>query len=289
LIDGNEKYVIETHSISYVPSATVLYLLRSLKRPRAPVPLLALGNSNEDSPKGVSFGRTAHGLFDVNKPVQFHAIPAVDSEVHEIGEIVGRGAEVLAGNTDAHTTAGIEYRRGAASEASFKDHRLKDYRIIHIAAHGFADPKFPERSGLFLGFDQARREDGLLQVREIRDLRLNADLVTLSACDTGAGKLEGQNGVASIVQAFLFAGARSVVASLWTADDVFTAELMTRFYGNLAAGQSVADALRGAKLGMIHEFGPRVVPLLWAGLFVSGDPSISISFKNANTHYSRIN
>jgi CHAT domain-containing protein/Tfp pilus assembly protein PilF len=289
LIDGNERYVIETHSISYVPSATVLYLLRSFKRPHAPVPLLALGNSNEASPKGVSFGRAAHGLFDVNKPVQFHAIPAVDSEVHEIGEIVGKGAEVLAGNTDAHPTTGIEYGRGVASEASFKDHRLKDYRIIHIAAHGFADPKFPERSGLFLGFDQVRREDGLLQVREIRDLRLNAELVTLSACDTGAGKLEGQNGVASIVQAFLFAGARSVVASLWTADDVFTAELMTRFYANLAAGQSVAAALRGAKLDMIHEFGPRVVPLLWAGLFVSGDPSISISFKNANTHYGRIN
>ncbi|MGH9773242.1 MAG: CHAT domain-containing protein, partial [Candidatus Acidiferrales bacterium] len=230
LVDENGRYAIETHSISYVPSATVLYLLRSLKRPRAPMPLLAVGNSNERSPKGNSYGRAARGLFDINTPVQFHAIPAVDTEIHEIAAIAGAGAEVLTGR--------------AASEAAFKEHRLKDYRVIHIAAHGFADLKFPERSGIFLGFDRARREDGLLQVREIRNLRLNADLVTLSACDTGAGKLEGQNGVASIVQAFLFAGARSVVASLWTADDVFTAELMARFYQNLADGQSVGEALR---------------------------------------------
>lgn len=239
------------------------------------MPLLAVGNSNERSPKKNSYGRAARGLFDINTPVQFHAIPAVDTEIHEIAGIAGGGAEVLTGR--------------AASEAAFKEYRLKDYRVIHIAAHGFADLKFPERSGLFLGFDQARRDDGLLQVREIRNLRLDADLVTLSACDTGAGKLEGQNGVASIVQAFLFAGARSVVASLWTADDVFTAELMARFYQNLAHGQSVSEALRGAKLAMIHQFAPRAVPLLWAGLFVSGDPSVSVSFKNANTQHSRIN
>jgi CHAT domain-containing protein len=267
----------------------VLYLLRSLERPHARLPLLALGNSNEGSPRRPSFGRAAHGVFDVDAPMQLPAIPAVDTEVHQIGEIVGTGAEVLAGNGDDHMAAGANYGQGPASEASFKDHRPEDYRVIHIAAHGFADPKFPERSGLFLGFDKAGREDGLLQAREIRDLRLKAELVTLSACDTGAGKLEGQNGVASIVQAFLFAGARSVVASLWTADDVFTAELMARFYRNLAAGQTVGDALRAAKLAMLRQFGERAMPLLWAGLFVSGDPVVSISFKNANTQYSRIN
>lgn len=140
-----------------------------------------------------------------------------------------------------------------------------------------------------LGFDQARREDGLLQVREIRDLQLNADLVTLSACDTGAGKLEGQNGVASVVQAFLFAGSRSVVASLWTADDIFTAELMNQFYTRLATGMAVGEALTDAKLAMIHRLGQKAVPVLWAGFFVTGDPSATISMNNGNTQHSSIN
>jgi CHAT domain-containing protein len=188
----------------------------------------------------------------------------VDGEVREIAQITGADGSILLDSD--------------ASEASFKNRDLRKYRVIHIAAHGFADVKFPERSGLLLGFDHANREDGLLQVREIRDLHLLADLVTLSACDAGAGKLQGQNGVASIVQAFLFAGARSVVASLWTADDTFTAALMAQFYEGLSAGLPVGEALRKAKLEMIDRFGDKAQPLFWAGFFVTGDPSAQVRF-----------
>lgn len=274
LIDDDGKYVIESHIVSYVPSATIIYLLRTLKRPDPPSLLLAIGNSNRSSSGASSFSRAAHGLFDVQPPSPFRALPAVDLEVHEISTAIP-GTKMLAGPS--------------ASEAEFKANKLSEYRVIHIAAHGYADLKFPERSGLLLGFDQAHREDGLLQVREIRDLQLNADLVTLSACDAGVGKLEGQNGVASIVQAFLFAGSRSVIASLWTADDIFTAELMEQFYARLADGSAVGDALRDAKLAMIHRFGQKAVPLLWAGFFVTGDPSATISMNNGNTQHSRIN
>jgi CHAT domain-containing protein len=142
---------------------------------------------------------------------------------------------------------------------------------------------------LFLGFDHVKHDDGLLQIREIRDLRLRADLVTLSACDAGAGKLEGQNGIASIVQAFLFAGARSVVASMWTADDTFTAALMARFYRDLAAGMPVGKALRTAKLEMIDRFGAKAVPLLWAGFFATGDPATHILVSKRNDKYQTAN
>jgi len=81
-----------------------------------------------------------------------------------------------------------------------------------------ADTHFPDRAALVLG-SSSSGEDGLLQVREIRDLELRADLVTLSACDTGNGKLLGQEGIASLERAFLLAGAKAVIASLWTADD----------------------------------------------------------------------
>jgi CHAT domain len=85
----------------------------------------------------------------------------------------------------------------------------------HIAAHGIASAKFPGRAALVLGNDPKSGEHGLLQVREIRDLNLAADLVTLPAYDTGVGALEGEEGIANRVRAFLFAGAKSVVASLW--------------------------------------------------------------------------
>jgi CHAT domain-containing protein len=105
-----------------------------------------------------------------------------------------------------------------SGHAAFKSMPLGDLRVIHLAAHGVADSQFPDRAALVLGKTAATVEDGLL-VREIRDLSLNAELVTLSACDTGNGRLLGEEGIASLERAFLFAGAKSVIASLWTADD----------------------------------------------------------------------
>ena len=95
--------------------------------------------------------------------------------------------------------------------------------------------------------------------------------MTLSACDTGTGVTHGQEGVSSLVRPFLAAGARTVVANLWTADDAFSLSLMREFYRRLATGADVADALRGAKLRMIELFGPQAVPKLWSGVLAYGD------------------
>ena len=102
-------------------------------------------------------------------------------------------------------------------------------------------------------------------------MRLNADLVTLAACDGVSGKVEGQEGVASLARPFLVAGARSVVANLWGANDEFSRTLMKRFYTRLATGQDVGSALRQAKLEMIDLFGYRATPYLWGGFIVMGD------------------
>jgi CHAT domain-containing protein len=160
-----------------------------------------------------------------------------------------------------------------ATEAAFKAQPLADFEIIHIAAHGIASPKFPDRAALVLRSDPKSGEDGLLQVREIRDLRLNADLVTLSACDTGVGALEGEEGIANLVRAFLFAGAKSVVASLWTANDPSTRTLMERFYRYIADGEDKGSALRHAQMDLIAEFGERALPFYWAGFSLVGDGS----------------
>ena len=96
---------------------------------------------------------------------------------------------------------------------------------------------------------------------------------TLSACDTGVGRLEGEEGVAHLGRAFRFAGARSVVATLWTADDPSTRTLMERFYRHLADGEDKGSALRHAQMDLLAEFGNRAVPFYWAGFIMVGDGS----------------
>jgi CHAT domain-containing protein len=122
-----------------------------------------------------------------------------------------------------------------------------------------------------LGVDPNSHDDGLLQVREIIRLRFNADLVTLSACNTGVGKLQGEEGVTNLVEAFLVSGAKAVVASLWSADDMYTSDLMERFYTHIAEGQDKAAALRQAKLDLLAKFGRQVPPYYWGAFVLTGD------------------
>src|SRR5207244_11876715 len=145
-----------------------------------------------------------------------------------------------------------------ATETELNKEPLNQFRIFHLAVHGFADTQYPERSALVLGADPKSGDDGLLQVREIIRLRLNAELTTLSACDTGVGKLQGQEGISNLVEAFLVAGSKSVVASLWSAADTSASSLMEDFYERLARGEPTSLALRNAKLNLLAKFGDQL-------------------------------
>lgn len=116
-----------------------------------------------------------------------------------------------------------------------------------------------------LGEDPAKRDDGLLQAREIRALHLSADLVLLSACDTGTGRLQGEEGTASLERAFLYAGAGSVLASLWTANDIYSATLMRHFYHQLAQGRDGGRALQVAKVELNQDFRSQAYLFYWPG------------------------
>jgi CHAT domain-containing protein len=157
----------------------------------------------------------------------------------------------------------------AATEDAVKRQALADYQVVHFAVHGLPSSKFPARAALLL--HPGASDDGVLQAREILLLRLNATLVTLSACDTGSGSRHGQDGPSSLVRPFLASGARSVVANLWAADDTFSLALMREFYRRLAAGTDVPESLRDAKAHMIKSFGPQALPRLWSGVVVYGD------------------
>src|SRR5262249_44243451 len=121
-----------------------------------------------------------------------------------------------------------------ASESMVKAN-LSRHKILHFAAHAFIDEGHPEFSGLAFSrpMDPGSDDNGILQVYEILNLRIRADLVVLSACDTGLGKgMEGE-GLVGLTQAFLYAGARGLVVSLWPVQDRSTAELMIRFHREL--------------------------------------------------------
>jgi CHAT domain-containing protein len=162
--------------------------------------------------------------------------------------------------------------KDAATEAALKRLPLSQYRVLHLSLHSAIDDEFPDRSALVFPSGKGDGEDGLLQAREILSLHLKADLVTLSACDAGSGQMEGIAGMNSLVQAFLMAGSRSVVASVWAAEDTSTAALMRRFYAKLREGFDKAEALTLAKRELLQTRGSDATPYFWAGFRLVGDP-----------------
>jgi CHAT domain-containing protein len=162
------------------------------------------------------------------------------------------------------------------SESAIKSLLVEDYDILHFAVHGASDPSFPDRSALLFGPQIDAMDDGIFQAWEISRFRLKTDLVVLSACDTATGKVLEQEGISNLVKAFLLAGARSVVASIWPMEDRSTAELMSRFYSYLAEGMDKGSALRQAKLDFIKEYKGNALPKYWAGMLMVGESSDSL-------------
>jgi CHAT domain-containing protein/tetratricopeptide (TPR) repeat protein len=151
--------------------------------------------------------------------------------------------------------------------------RLKDYRILHFATHSLIDNSEPELSGLALSQVDAAghpRTDGFLRLHEIYDLDLSADLVVLSACETGNGEEVRGEGLVSLTRAFMYAGVPQMIVSLWKVDDLSTSELMVRFYREyLDEGESAPRALREAQRSMYCD--PQwTEPYHWAGFIFLG-------------------
>ena len=150
----------------------------------------------------------------------------------------------------------------------------KDARYLHFASHGLLDERFPLNSGLALTIPNEMKEgqdNGILQAWEIFErVRIDADLVVLSACETGLGKEMGGEGLVGLTRAFEYAGARSVLASLWSVADETTAALMKRFYGYLKAGQTKDAALRQAQVDLIRG-SEASHPFYWAAFQLNGD------------------
>jgi CHAT domain-containing protein len=170
--------------------------------------------------------------------------------------------------------------KGNASERSIKSGELQNYKYIHFATHGFVNSEKPELSGLLLAqvADSINeQEDGILYSGEIFNLKLNADLVVLSACETGLGQIKKGEGIIGLTRALLYAGAKNLMVSLWQVSDQSTSDLMISFYKNLLDEKSArlsnsvrfAPLLQQAKLKMINE-AKFAHPFYWSPFILIG-------------------
>jgi CHAT domain-containing protein/Tfp pilus assembly protein PilF len=254
------KYLVESYKISYAPSASSLINLLTRKREaKIKKDLLAFADPVYTFKETPGLKIDAERIlrdFYLDQGFSLHPLKYSGIEVKKISKLIKKGARDI-------------YTKHEAKEETVKKLSLKDYKIIHFATHGLLDEEVVGRSGLVLTLDNDPQEDGFYQVREIYNNRLNANLVVLSACQTGKGKLEKGEGVSGLSRAFLHAGAESVVVSLWNINDKSTALFMTFFYEYLVQGKTKVEALRLAKLKMINNQYSH--PYYWAAFVLIGD------------------
>jgi CHAT domain-containing protein len=250
LRDPAGRYVVESAAVSYAPSLTVLR--ETLRRPTSgrPATLLAMGKADF----GAKGARPAVALMSGLDP-----LPDAERQVRQIG--------ALYGPERSSTWLGVEAR-----EDRFKAEAPR-HSVLHLATHGLLDQTSPLYSHVVLSpGGTGSSDDGLLEAWEVLDLKLDADLVVLSACETGRGRIAPGEGIVGTMWAFFVAGSRALLVSQWKVESASTTELMTAFHRRLAQGSGAkAEHLRQASLGLLRD--PRYAhPFYWAGFVLVGNP-----------------
>ena len=244
---GTSHYLIELCPVTYVTSATLLTASTAgggrgptgAKRPPAATRVIAFGDPTLASARGTDLAGAGRTRPDA--PEGLSPLPNARREAEGLRALF-RDARVFLGDE--------------ATEARFFD-EATGARIIHVAAHAFVDDHHPGFSGIVLAATPAAAtpslaDDGLVQADEVMQHALDAELVTLSACETGGGALLRGEGIVGLARAFRIAGAHNLVVSLWKVDDAATASLMQQFYEEIARGSAPTAALRAAKLAMLQ-------------------------------------
>jgi CHAT domain-containing protein len=257
------RYLVEDFAVSYAPSATVLAELapgRIGSARASEADLIVFANAARadlavfpSGSAGVPFGvRTPEN----DRGLVPDGLPFSVAEARAISAYAGSGSRMLV--------------NAEASEHQVKQLALDRYRVVHFAAHGLVSERAPLRSALVLAPGHPA-EDGFLQAREIYGLKLAAELVVLSGCQTARGGILAGEGVLGLARACVYAGAQAVLASLWNVNDRGTASFMEEFYKQLAQGQPKAQALRSAKLQVLRD-APDASPRHWAAFVLIGHP-----------------
>jgi CHAT domain-containing protein len=261
LADG--RYVLERYTIGVAPSAAILAAL--WHHPGAVSP------SADRTVRLLAFGDPTFARNAAASPAQPEAFAAPDSG-EQFPRLEGSGREA---RLVARYSPDAEVRLGDAASAGYLKHAaLEQFRVIHFATHAVVDERSAARTVLALAPDSS--ENGLVGPGDLAALTIPADLVVLSGCRTAGGVLVEGEGVQGLTAPLMQAGARSVVASQWRVGDRGTIPFIQAFYGALAAGLPVGDALRSAKLDALRRGAPAKE---WAAFTVVGDPLVRIPLR----------
>jgi hypothetical protein len=295
--------LIVEHEIVSLPSASTLAVLRQEVKDRGlapktlavladPVfertdPRLKRGDGQEDakakqetSPTGTAAERTGAALpsgdgrrglhLMLDKAAKDSGMTGTELEIPRLPGTRREAEQILALVPAASSKRAFDFM---VSRATATSEELSQYRYVHFATHGFLDSQHPELSGILLSMfdEQGQPQDGFLRAHEVFNLKLPAELVVLSACQTGLGKEIRGEGLVGLTRGFMYAGAPRVLVSLWSVSDLGTAELMTRFYrGMLKEGKRPAEALQAAQVSMLKEK-QFAAPYFWAAFTLQGE------------------
>jgi CHAT domain-containing protein len=249
-------FLVEEKTITYTHSATLFATPPAAKGKLAPEALFLAAPVFSG---GVKFQSSLLGAGD--GMISFSELRGTGREAVAIDRLFDANRRARAGK--------VELLLGEAStERALKEIGLNQFRYVHLATHGYANPVHPSLSGLLL--HPGNGEDGILHVGEVLGLELNAEMVVLSACRTAIAASKNGKGLMSLTGAFLYAGTNTVVASLWNSDDAYTAATMAHFYNNILSGQPKAEALRQAKLKLMEDPEVAARPGLWAPFILIG-------------------
>lgn len=239
LVDDSGRCLVEKYDISYAPSAATLDRLRHRNSPRA----------------------RGEQIVAIGAPEFYNSIDSLPHSRHEVmmlSDVFGADA--------VRTYLGTE-----ADKTRFKQQSFNGVRYLHLATHGISDERRPDRSALWLASEAPDSPPGLLLASEIAAMEIPVDLVFLSACRSGSGLRFPGEGVMSLAQPFLVAGANSVVVSHWNVDDRGAVELVAAFYEQLNRGYAKAEALAKAQRSLLN--GDRELyrhPYFWAPYVLIG-------------------
>lgn len=270
------KPLIVDHEIVNLPSASVLAVLRQETRDRKPpaktVAVLADPVFSETDPRLTPIHKTS-AIADEGAAVEDLKRSASESGLTDLMRLRFSRLEAEEISKLASEKMRLKALDFAASRATATSGELSQYRIVHFATHGLINNKNPELSGVVFSLVDTRRQpqNGFLRLYDIYNLKLSADLVVLSACQTALGKNIKGEGIVGLTRGFMYAGAPRIVASLWRVEDRATAQLMQRFYARmLGEGLTPSAALRAAQVSMLGNKRWQA-PYYWAGFTLQGE------------------
>jgi CHAT domain-containing protein/Tfp pilus assembly protein PilF len=247
---ASQSYLGKDYSFSYAPSASVLVTIeRNARKDRAGIaanrrPLLAFGDPIvRPGPAASQVALSTRGAYE-EMGVSFNRLPYSGDEVRRVAAVYGIKSDSDSINLGSQAT-----------RKRLEQLDLTQYRILHFATHAVVgdEVKWISQPALILSPEGAGKgDDGVLKMAEIFNLRLNADLVVLSACETARGEMSRGEGIVGLTSAFLFAGSDAVVASLWNVNDESTSLFMEHFYTALKEGLTKAEALRKARCELMQ-------------------------------------